>query len=337
MDELKIGKQTLEFLELCYRSKKSVLLVGGHGVGKSEHVKQAASELGIGFHCSDLSLMEPPDLVGLPKMAGGVTVFAPPATLPSSGEGIWMLEELNRCERHMLAPCLQLLTERRLNDYVLPEGWLPMAAVNSAEDGYDVNELDDALLSRFVVLRVEPDQAEWLAWARREDLHPQVIDYVASDESIFKHPQSNPRSWAHVSDILKAAEENETSELVLRAAVSGKVGMDRMSAFMASRDAKGAPLTAEDVIEAYPQHSEKLQAQISGGHLDEVESTLHDVLRYLQPAHQFEQVQDDSQNWKHLRAFMYDLPGDLRQRARDCFKDWGYRFPARERRLKYRA
>jgi hypothetical protein len=41
-----------------------------------------------------------------------------------------MLEELNRAERYIQQPALQLLTARRLHEYTLPPGWVCFAAVN---------------------------------------------------------------------------------------------------------------------------------------------------------------------------------------------------------------
>ena len=46
-----------------------------------------------------LSLLEPPDLVGLPIIEEGRTRYALPRFLPRVGQGILMLEELNRAER----------------------------------------------------------------------------------------------------------------------------------------------------------------------------------------------------------------------------------------------
>jgi MoxR-like ATPase len=102
-----------------------------HGVGKSELIETAAEEIGIKAIVRDLSLMEPPDLVGLPRAAGKTTVFLPPKFLPTRGKGFLVFEELNRCEPYMRAPCLQLLTARKLNDYDLPEGWLAGAGRTS--------------------------------------------------------------------------------------------------------------------------------------------------------------------------------------------------------------
>lgn len=328
MDTIKTGKQLFEIISLCYHADRPLMLVGGHGIGKSEQAQQAATALGINFHCSDLSLMEPPDLVGLPKLKGQTTIYAPPSSLPTSGSGIWILEELNRCDRHMLAPCLQLLTTRRLNDYELPQGWLPMAAVNPSEDGgYDVNELDPALLSRFVVVSVVPDHDEWLAWAKRHQLHPQVIDYVASDDSIFDHPDSNPRSWKYVSDIVKTHERNGSSEIALRAAVIGAVGIERGCAFLATLKNTTRPLTADEVINDYRKHCKKLRGLVKEGHLDDVDLTLLAVLKRLQPVDEYELVREDPTKWRNLQVFLYDLPGDLLEKARARFKDRDYEFP----------
>src|SRR6266446_3130249 len=104
----------------------------------------------------------------------------------------------------MRAPCLQLLTARCLNDYKLPDGWWVAAAINPAEDGYEAAELDPALTSRFVQINVVADPPEWLLWARQTEIHPKVISYVEADPTVFDTPVSNPRSWAYVSDLLKA-------------------------------------------------------------------------------------------------------------------------------------
>jgi MoxR-like ATPase len=121
--------------------------------------------------------MEPPDLVGLPKLDGSVTRFLPPSFLPTGGKGLLVFEELNRCPTYMRAPCLQLLTARTLNDYELPAGWLPVAAINPPDQGYEAEELDPALRSRFVQAVVEPDREEWLAWARTVGTHAAVLAY----------------------------------------------------------------------------------------------------------------------------------------------------------------
>ena len=154
--KVKSGQAVIDAIKLAYAAGKPVLLEGRHGVGKSQLIEQAASDLGIDCIVRDLSLLEPTDLVGLPLNVNGRTKYSPPSFLPDDGKGLLVFEELNRSEKYMMAPCLQLLTARTLNDYSLPKGWLCVAAINPASDGYDTSQLDPALLSRFVRIEIIP-------------------------------------------------------------------------------------------------------------------------------------------------------------------------------------
>ncbi len=118
----------------------------------------------------------PPDLVGLPTIKDGRTEYALPHVLPKGGAGILLLEELNRAERYIQQPALQLLSARRLHEYVLPAGWVCVATVNPQTAEYHVTALDKALRARFLQVSVRADRASWLAWAQTaERLHPGVV------------------------------------------------------------------------------------------------------------------------------------------------------------------
>jgi hypothetical protein len=101
------GPRLLRMLTMAYRSRQPVLLVGTTGVGKSQLAEQAAAELGVGYLVLDLTLLEPSDLVGLPQVQGGRTTFAAPSLLPREGQGILVLEELNRADLAVRQPALQ--------------------------------------------------------------------------------------------------------------------------------------------------------------------------------------------------------------------------------------
>ena len=83
-----LGPRLEAVLEVAYRARRSVLLEGPTGIGKSEIVRQVAERLGIATVVLDLSLLEPPDLVGLPRIENDRTVYALPRVLPESGAGI---------------------------------------------------------------------------------------------------------------------------------------------------------------------------------------------------------------------------------------------------------
>ena len=327
METIRAGKQFLELIKLGYAANRPVLISGRHGVGKSELIEHAAAEMGIGFICRDLSLMEPPDLIGLPKMNGEATVYLPPAFLPKSGKGLLVFEELNRCEKFMRAPCLQLLTTRRLNDYRLPDGWLPVAAINPSDEEYEVSELDPALLSRFVQVNVVPDQLEWLAWARQAGVHPGVIRYVESDSSVFDNPESNPRAWSYVSDIVKAAQRQRASSETLRAAVIGLVGSARGAAFLRTLKHADRPLTAAEILGSYDKRRGDVQRWIEDGRMDLLERSLQALLKALQPKADYESERASRSHWSRVGHFFADLPGDLQQQAEKFFKGRKYAYP----------
>ncbi len=79
------------------------------------------------------------------------------------------------------SPALQLLTARTLNEYRLPDGWQMVAAVNPAAGEYQTDDLDPALLSRFVRVEVVPDRDEWLSWARKAGIYTSIFTYANHD------------------------------------------------------------------------------------------------------------------------------------------------------------
>lgn len=329
MDNIAAGKPAIDFIKLCYAANRSPLLSGPHGVGKSELFEQATKQSRVKIIVCDLSLMEPPDLVGLPKMNGKTTTYSPPGFLPTTGKGILLFEEINRAPRYMRAPCLQLLTARTLNDYKLPIGWLPAAAINPADADYEVSELDPALLSRFVQANVIPDWGQWLQWAQRNGVHPAVVDYIETDVTIFNSPESNPRAWKYVSDVLKAADKNATDRATLRTAVMGLVGEKRGTAFLGAMKNGNPALTAEQILNHYDQHRSQVKQWIRDGKLDTVKASLFSIKKYLQPKADYQRVKRNRKRWQNLAKFVHDLPGDLRDDAKEFFHERDYTFPRR--------
>ena len=220
LDALPVGPRLEAVLEVAYRARRPVLLEGPTGIGKSELVRALAGKLGIETVVLDLSLLEPPDLVGLPVIEGGVTRYATPRILPQGGAGILMLEELNRAERYIQQPALQLLSARTLHEYVLPEGWVVFAAINPETGEYQVTPLDPALKARFLHLRVRPDRASWLAWAVAHDLHPSVVELARKHERILDDVP--PRTWTYTAEVLGTMRPEDLADpVLLRDVLSG--------------------------------------------------------------------------------------------------------------------
>jgi hypothetical protein len=243
--EVPVGPRLAAVLAVAWRARRPVLLEGPTGVGKSEVVQDVASTLGLQCVVLDLSLLEPPDLVGLPVLGEGLTRYATPAFLPREGKGLLMLEELNRAERYIQQPALQLLTARRLHGYELPPGWSCCAAINPEGGDYQVTPLDPALKARFLHLRVRADRTSWLAWAKKQGLHPAVLELAETHDHFLDG--ASPRTWTYVSQVLRALTPSEVEDdTLLRDLLGGYLSASWVT-LLCSQKARWALASGPDV------------------------------------------------------------------------------------------
>jgi len=322
--KVKSGKGVIDAIKLAYAAGKPVLLEGRHGVGKSQLIEQAAKELGIGCIVRDLSLMEPPDLIGLPFHENGRTKYSPPHFLPDTGKGLLVFEELNRSEKYMMSPCLQLLTARTLNDYVLPPGWMCVASINPSSDGYDTSELDPALLSRFVRVEVVADVKAWLAWGETAGIHHSVLRFVGQTPDIFAASESNPRSWSYASDMLKAYEQySEENENLLVVSLAGLIGESLAVAFVQASLREEDSIPADRVLKEYEKARSMVLHWVRSKKLDLLNSTAHGVMIALQNMDTASSVATTATLGQNLETFLGDLPADIGRKVRKAAKQAG--------------
>ncbi|MCC7542648.1 MAG: hypothetical protein IT379_40910 [Deltaproteobacteria bacterium] len=222
-------------LDLAHRAGRNALLIGSHGIGKSQAVAAWAERRSLARTEIDLSQLESVgDLIGSPFVRDGRTHLAPPIHLPSPTdrrEGIIHLEETLRAQPWMHAAMYSFLSGGALGPtYRVPRGWTVVATANPVEPGgrYDGRALDPAARDRFVVVDVVASLEHWLQWARDGDVHRAVVSFVeTSGERVLTDPAATPRGWEHVSKLTHAFEElepHERSDDALVAALTGCVG-----------------------------------------------------------------------------------------------------------------
>ena len=322
--KVKSGQAVVDVIRLAYAAGKPVMLEGRHGVGKSQLTEQAARELLINIIVRDLSLMEPPDLIGLPYQENGRTKYSPPSFLPDSGKGLLVFEELNRSEKYMMAPCMQLLTARTLNDYRLPDGWMCVAAINPSSDGYDTQEMDAALLSRFIRVTIEADVREFLKWGESNGVHPSISRYLRSTPDIFAVPESNPRAWTWASDILHTHEKaGNGCEGLLTVTISGLVGDALGTAFVQSYLNGEEPILANAIIREYDRNQGTVQQWATMKKTDLLNASAHNVLVALQNVDVCAEVGNSESMRTNLAAFISDLPAEIGKRLMKAAKQAG--------------
>jgi MoxR-like ATPase len=70
----------------------------------------------------------------LPRISADQAEWVPPKFLPISGKGILFLDELTAAPQMTQAGCYQLVLDRKLGEYHLPDGWVVVAAGNPASE-----------------------------------------------------------------------------------------------------------------------------------------------------------------------------------------------------------
>lgn len=234
-----VAKQVLRTL---IHARQPGFFWGPPGIGKSQIVAQVADELfAQDYPDIDLAkpgtrrpwlqdirmiLLDPVDLRGLPSVAQGITSWNAPDFLPTRGSGVLFLDELNRAPALVQNAGFQLILDRRLGDYELPDGWLVIGAGNREQDGGGVTRMSSALANRFIHIEVTADLNDWSTWAAGAGIEPVVIAFLRFRPALLhefdrdSHAFPTPRSWSFVSNIVKTHPARDV-ELAL---VEGTVG-----------------------------------------------------------------------------------------------------------------
>lgn len=198
-------------------SDKSVLIIGPHGVGKSMITAELARHFGLPLIDRRLSQMTEGDIIGLPKVADDVTAFYAVDWFRQAclQPCVLLLDELNRASTEILNAAFQIVLDRELNGNRLHSGTRVIACINAGAH-YAVNDMDPALINRFAIFHFEPDQDDWLAWARTDNrIDPVLIDYVGHHPTELRFKELDkmepltayptPRGWEAVDKCLKGA------------------------------------------------------------------------------------------------------------------------------------
>jgi len=196
--------------------KESILLLSPPGIGKSDLIKQAASEEGL--ECRSLlgTQIAPEDVSGIPKIINERSVFCPPRILlPEKPEPFCLfLDEFPAAAPDVQKALYALLLERRLGEHQLPKGTWVVAAGNRQEDRALVRQMSSALVNRAFVLQVRVDVKEWLVWAQQNKIRKDILSFITFlPEALMRDvpkepvPFSTPRAWASLSNSLDMAEK----------------------------------------------------------------------------------------------------------------------------------
>lgn len=243
--------------------KRPVFIWGAPGIGKSEIVDSITQERSGYMIDMRLALMEPTDLRGIPvpNTNTGLMEWLPPADLPTQELAdqfecvVLFLDEMNQAPQSVQAAAYQLILNRRLGNYRLPDNVLIVAAGNRESDRGVVYRMPSPLANRFVHLEMTTDFEDWQTWALENNLDAEVVGYVTAnkmdlmnfDPRTASRAFATPRSWTFVSQMLPQ-EGEQISDSRLHDLIAGTVGDGIATKFMAHRAISGKLPNPSDIL-----------------------------------------------------------------------------------------
>lgn len=235
-----------EILDMTLRARQAntvfnPLFVGPPGVGKSQIVQAWARSKNLPFVDLRVAFLESPDFIGFPSITvrdgRQITTHNLPEFWPTEGEGVLLLEEPNRGTQSVMNCLMQLLTDRKVHNYTLPEGWVIVGCINPEGEQYDVNTMDAALRDRFTMFEVTYDKPTFVSYMQSAKWHQDVVNFVDSGIWVYSPPETvgdtpgtkyvSPRTLSYLNAALVAGMGDKENELTVYESILGRnVGKD---------------------------------------------------------------------------------------------------------------
>ena len=231
---------------------KVPMLLGGVGVGKSAIVNEFAQVLAgdrklvetirpkkdeFGFIDFRASLYKTIELGGLPFIDDGEQKRAFLGNLPVANEGLLFIDEFAQATADMQKLLGQLVHERRLGEYVMPEGWNIVMAGNRATDRSGANKMLAHMTNRLALIPFKHDVNDWLVWGSQNGVHSSILGFINFMPKLLwkfdakdSNPQPSPRAWSRLSDIIKGMSESDKDLMPFHA--QSNVGIEAGLEFM---------------------------------------------------------------------------------------------------------
>lgn len=254
------AKQLKKALGYCIKAKRPAMITGSPGIGKSDLIAGLCASMGGKLYDMRLGQVEQTDLRGIPyyNKETGKMDWASPIDLPSEEDAskypivFLFLDEINSAAPAVQGSAYQLILNRKVGTYSLPDNVVVIAAGNKDSDRAVTWRMPTPLANRFIHFEMRVDFDSWNEWALDNMINPDVVGFLNfSKNSLFdfdpKSPSkafATPRSWEFVSQVLTDDIDTETASDI----IAGTIGEGLMLKFMAHRKISSKLPKVKDIL-----------------------------------------------------------------------------------------
>lgn len=214
--------------------KRPLFIWGQPGIGKSEIVAEVAKEQNRPLIDIRLPLMEPTDIRGIPylrevkvynkdgelvrdelnvPLTEKIFQWSTPSDLPTDegSRALVFFDEMSAAPPSVQAATYQIILNRRIGNYIMPNEVAIIAAGNRVKDKGVAYNMPMPLANRFTHLTLEADKDDWMEWAIQHRVHKDIVGYIGfqgGDLNQFtpnseSYAFATPRSWYFASELIQ--------------------------------------------------------------------------------------------------------------------------------------
>lgn len=235
----------IALLSMAAEADLAAFIQSQPGVGKSNIVRDLAKAWGLNFVDIRLATRSPVDVGGYPTLSNQdgreVMKFIQTGELPITPGNIIFLDEFSCATRATQSAALQLVLERRIGEYVVPENTFIVLAGNRKIDKVHVEELSSALVNRVMMIEMKPSISDWTVWANNHGLNDQMIAFLEHRPELLNDFDgakwdkasafATPRSWEAADRVTNTDSYKSASEMYQANALAGVIGAPASSEY----------------------------------------------------------------------------------------------------------
>lgn len=248
--------QAREAIVAAFNADTPVMTEGDPGIGKSATFQSIADELKIGLIDFRLTMRDIADVGGIrvPDVKTGLLRHYVPSDLPDprrhGPRGIMLFEEINTVPMMMQTTAYGIIQERRIGEWQMPEGWVPMATGNSVKNKAGAQSMSTALANRFLWLRIGAHLDSWIEQYGAKNVDFRGLAFLRFRENLFHVMPATPddvafpsaRSWTKA---FKFLDLKPALRFVMVAGCVGQAAATELEGFLKILESM---VTIEDII-----------------------------------------------------------------------------------------